>query len=139
MIWTKGAKFARVQNFRLLTTHIKMTKFVLDRLLKVYKILPKKHRGVISWPLRLIQNLEKNWPVVSNMTRIWLNLIRGLKSLQNMHFHLLLLCRVFNVWRNKVHRSCLSQHWMMMQNLKKNWLVVWKMTWGIWQISTRAI
>ena len=48
MIWTKGAKFAKVQNFRLLTTHIKMTKFVLDRLLKVYKILPKKHRGVIS-------------------------------------------------------------------------------------------
>ena len=26
-----------------------------------------------------------------------------------------------------------------MQNLKKNWLAVWKMTWGIWQIFTRAI
>ena len=26
-----------------------------------------------------------------------------------------------------------------MQNLKKNWLVVWKMTWGIWQIFTRAL
>ena len=26
-----------------------------------------------------------------------------------------------------------------MQNLKKNWLVVWKITWGIWQIFTRAL
>ena len=27
----------------------------------------------------------------------------------------------------------------VMQNLKKNWLVVWKITWGIWQIFTRAL
>ena len=26
-----------------------------------------------------------------------------------------------------------------MQNLKKQWLVVWKMTWEIWQIFTRAL
>ena len=25
------------------------------------------------------------------------------------------------------------------QNLKKNGLVVWKMTWGIWQIFTRSL
>ena len=39
----------------------------------------------------------------------------------------------------KVQRSYLSWHWRVMQNLKKNWLVVWKMTWGIWQISTRTL
>ena len=34
----------------------------------------------------------------------------------------------------------LSWHWRrVMQNLKKNWLVVWKMTWGILQIFTRAL
>ena len=27
----------------------------------------------------------------------------------------------------------------LIQNLKKNWIVVWKMTWGIWQIFTRAL
>ena len=26
-----------------------------------------------------------------------------------------------------------------MQNLKKNWLVVWKVTWGIWKVFTRAL
>ena len=27
----------------------------------------------------------------------------------------------------------------MIQNLKKNWLVVWKITWAIWQIFTRTL
>ena len=27
----------------------------------------------------------------------------------------------------------------MMRNLKRNWLAVWKLTWGIWQILTRAL
>ena len=26
-----------------------------------------------------------------------------------------------------------------MQNLKKNWLVLWKMTWGIWQFFTKTL
>ena len=29
-------------------------------------------------------------------------------------------------------------HWILIQNLKENWLVLLKMTWGIWQIFTRA-
>ena len=49
------------------------------------------------------------------------------------------MCKVFNVWPKKIQRSYLSWHWRVMRNLKKNWLVVWKITWGIWQIFTRAI
>ena len=64
---------------------------------------------------------------------------QALESLQNLHFHLLLFWKVFNIWPKKVQRSYLSWYWRVMQNLKKNWLVVWKMTWGIWQIFTRAL
>ena len=39
----------------------------------------------------------------------------------------------------KVQRSNLSWNWRGMQNLNKNWLVVWKMTWGFWKIFTRAL
>ena len=60
-------------------------------------------------------------------------------SLQSFHFHLFLLCKVFSFWPKKVQRSYLSGHWRVMQNLKKNWLMVWKMNWGIWQIFTRAL
>ena len=39
----------------------------------------------------------------------------------------------------KVQRSSLSRHWRDMQILKKNWLVVSKKNWEIWQIFTRAL
>ena len=113
-----------------------------DRLLflKVYKVSAKKiWRSYVSWYQRVVQNLKKNWFFVSKMTRIWWNLTWALASLQNLHFYLLLLCKVFNVWPKKVQRSYLSWHWRVMQNLKNNWLVIWKMTWGIWQIFTRAL
>ena len=73
------------------------------------------------------------------MARIWWNLTRALESLQNLHFHLLLLCKVFNVWPKKLQRSYLSWHWRMVQNLKRNWLVILKLAWGIWRSFTRAL
>ena len=44
------------------------------------------------------------------------------------------LTKVYNVWAKKVQRSYVWWHWRLMQNLKENWLVLSKMTWGIWQI-----
>ena len=37
-----------------------------------------------------------------------------------------------------VQRSYVWLHWILMQNLKENWLVLAKMTWGTWQIFTEA-
>ena len=70
-----------------------------------------------------MQNLKINWSFISKMTRILRKLTWALASLQNLHFHLLLLCKVFNVWPKNVQGSYLSWHWKVMQNLKKNWLV----------------
>ena len=39
----------------------------------------------------------------------------------------------------KEQRSYVWWHWIMMQSLKENWFVLSKMTWGIWEISNRAI
>ena len=109
-------------------------------LLKVYNISAKKvQRSYVSWHRRAMQNLKKNRFVVSKMTRIWWNMIRALKSLQNLHFDWSLSRKVNNFSPKKVQRSCLSWLWRVMQHLKKNWLVVWKMTRGIWQIFTRTL
>ena len=78
------------------------------------------------------QNLKKNQFFVSKMTRIWWIFVRALKSVKNFHFDWSLSCKVYNVWPNKLQRSYISWHWRVMQYLKKNWLVVWKMTRGIW-------
>ena len=59
------------------------------------------------------------------------------KNLKNLYFAELLLTKVY-VWAKKVQRSYIWWHWRMMQNLEKNWLVLPKITWAIWQIFTRA-
>ena len=141
MIWTKGAhQSEKIQTFG--CSHKISPNLYFERLLllKVYKILAKKvQRSYASWPWRLMQNSKKNWSVVSKMTRIWWSGTRSLENLKNLYFHCFLLCKVFNVWPKKVQKSCFSWRWRVMQNLKENWHVVWNMTWGIWQIFTRAL
>ena len=73
------------------------------------------------------------------MTKIWSILTWALESLKILSFDWLLLCKVYNLWHKKVQGSYLSWHWSVMQYLKKNWLVVWRMTWGIRKIFTRAL
>ena len=66
-------------------------------------------------------------------------LTRALESLKHLCFNWLLVTKIYIVWATKVQRSFLSWHWRVMQILKKNWVVVWKKTWEIWQIFTRAV
>ena len=108
---------------------------------KVYILLAKKvQRNNISWNWREIQNLEGNRLVVSKLARgIRQILTWALESLKNFHFNGLLLRKLCILWAKKVQRSYPSWHWRVMQNLKKNWLAAWKMTWGILQIFTGAL
>ena len=64
---------------------------------------------------------------------------RKFKSLRNLCFNGLLVTKVYNVSTKKVPRSYFSWNRRVMQNLKKSLLVVWKMTWEIRQIFTRAL
>ena len=96
-------------------------------------------RSYVSWQWRTIQNLKRNWLVVWKLT--WETsqiLTRALESLKHL-FNWFLVTKVYIVWATKVQRSYLSWHWRDMQILKKTWLVVWKKTWEICQIFTRAL
>ena len=108
---------------------------------KVYTVWAKKvQRSYLSWNSRGIQNLERSRQVLSKLTwGIWHILTWELESLKNFRFNGLLLSKVHIVWAKKLQRRYLSWYWRVIQNLKENWLVVWKMTWGIWQIFTRAL
>ena len=55
---------------------------------------------------------------------IWRNTWKS----QKLHFNGILLTKVYNIWAKKLLRSYVSWHCMVMQYLKKNWLVVWKTT-----------
>ena len=87
--------------------------------------------------MTMMQNLKRNWLVVSKLTwRIWRILTRALKSHKNLQLNGLFLNKVYSVWAKKVGRSYVWWHWILMQNLKENWLVLSKTTWGIRQIFT---
>ena len=58
---------------------------------------------------------------------------------ENLHFDGLLLSKAYKDLDEKVQKSYVSWHWRVMQSLKKNWLLVPKMTWWIWRILMRAV
>ena len=57
---------------------------------------------------------------------------------QNWNFDGTLSPRVENVWALNLQTSYVSWQWRMMQNLKRNWLVIWKLTCRIWRILTQT-
>ena len=87
-----------------------------------------------------MKSLKRNWLVISKLTwSISQILTQALASLKNFHFNGLLLSKVYIVWAKKVQGGYLLWHWIVMQNLKKNWLVVQKMTRNLANFHCRAL
>ena len=63
----------------------------------------------------------------------------NVRKSENWDFDGILLSKVENVRAQNLQGSFVSWPWRMIQNLKRNWLVSSKLTWGIWQILTRAL
>ena len=66
-------------------------------------------------------------------------MIRALKTLSNLHFDWSLICKVCNISPKKYSGFIFHDNWRVMRNLKRNWFVVWKMTWEIWQFFPRTL
>ena len=145
MIWTKGAhQSAKFQTFdcsRKISPNL-----YFDRLLKVYKILAKKYRGVIShdpedwckiWRktdllFQKWQEFGEIWPEHSQVSKTCTficsycakYLMFDLKKYRGVIFHDTEgWCKI---WRN-------NNLWFGIRNMA-NFL-----TWGIWQIFTKAL
>ena len=139
--WFGQKESIKVQNFRLSTGHVKFYQIcTLMGSLKYIKLQPRSTEEFYLMTLKIDVKFEEKLMFCfkndKNLVKFDLSTGTGTCnrtcSLTQLHFHLLLLCKVFNIWPKKVQRSYLSWHWKVMQNFKKNWLLVWKMTWGIW-------
>ena len=101
---------------------------------------PKKYRGV------MFHNTEE-WCNIWGGTDLCFEkwheefgeFWRETRKSQNLHFNGLLLTKLYNVWAKKLQRSHVSWHSRVMQYLKKNWLVVLKMTQGVCLIFMRPV
>ena len=92
----------------------------------------KRCRGFMS------HDTVEGWKVWRKTDSWWKNNMRNLDDFNGISllFDVLLLSIAYKV--SAKYRIILSWNWWMIQTLKKNWLFVWKMTWGIWWILTRA-
>ena len=97
---------------------------------------PFAQRSYVSWKWRMIQKL-KNWLVILKLTRENSQIVTwALKILKTLCFSWLLETKVYMVWATKVQRSYLLLK--RYANFEEK-LVVWKKTWEIWQIFSRAL
>ena len=88
-----------------------------------------------------MQNLKENWFVVYKW-REFGELWPKHSKLSKFPLWLVPLCKVYNVWPKKITEKLSFVtlfHLSFIRKLKKDWLVIWKMTWGIWQTFTRAL
>ena len=142
-IWFLLKEPITVQNFRLSTAQMKFHQictligYFCWEYIKFQ--LKKLWRSNVSWYQRVVQNLKRNLFFVSKMTIIWWILTRALKRLKNLRYDWSLLSKVYNVWPKKVLGSIFHDNEESCKMWKKNWLVIWKMTWGIWQIFIRTL
>ena len=101
----------------------------------------KKYRRVISYDTEEWCKVWRKTVAVdlkNEMTNL-VNFNASSDKSENLHFDGLLLSIVYKVSAKKVQKSYLLWHWRVIQTMKKNSLFVWKMTWEIWWILTRAV
>ena len=76
---------------------------------------------------------------LKNDLRNLVNFHASIRKSENLHFDGFLLSKAYKDLDEKVKKIYVSWHWRVMQSLKKNWLLVPKMTWGIWWTLTRWV
>ena len=100
------------------------------------------HHSSVSWDITPLYFFSWNFIYFQQKkpikVQIWWKFTWAVKSLK---FCTLMgsFCKNHKVSAKKVQKSYLSWQWRVIQNLKKNWLVVSNMTWGIWWIFTQPL
>ena len=98
-----------------------------DRLLKVYKILAEKYRGIISHdPEDWYKIWKKPWSVVSKMTRTWRNLTQALEVCKT--------CTSICSYRAKYLMFGLKKYRGVIFHDTEGWRKIWRKT-DLWIVK----
>ena len=76
---------------------------------------------------------------LKNDIRNLVNFYVSSRKSENLHFDWMLLSKAYKDLDENIQKSYVSCQWSVMQSLKKNWLLVSKMTWRIWWIFTQPL
>ena len=114
--------------------HQEVWKLYIDGffLSKAYNVSVRKfQRSYVSWHWRVLQG--KLTCGLKNGIMNLVNFHVSSRKSENLHFNQILLSKAYKDLDEKAQKSYVSWHWRVMQSLKKNWVLVPKMTWGIWK------
>ena len=100
--------------------------------------LQSLHQSSVPWDITLLYYFSWNFILFWRKELIKVPNFR-LSISPNLYLDKLLLLRVYKVSAKKVKKSYLSWHWGVMRRLKKNWLVVSSMKWGILWTFTQPL
>ena len=108
---------------------------------KTYKDSVKKvQKSHLSRRWRVMQSLRKTNLLFQIWHEEFSECLPNYSKFWQFHFGELFFPKVYKVWAKKIQRSYLSWHWTVMQNLNKSdYLVIWKMVWGIGWAFIRAL
>ena len=100
---------------------------------KTYNVSAREFRkNYVSWQWKVMPDLKENWLVTWKITQIiWLIFMRAVDILK--------ICTLRSSFCPKHTKIYVKMYRRVMQSLKKNWLLVPKMTWWIWWILARAV
>ena len=148
MMLESHEKFLKKTDFRFWKWHEKFGKISPEHL-KVSKLGIWWHHFVRSWKFMslkftgqlCVMLMKNNAKIEEELTYqfkidigIWQSLTWVLESFKNVQFKWLLLTKEYNLCAKKTQRTYVWWHWILMQSLKENWLVLSEMTWRIRQI-----
>ena len=86
----------------------------------------------VSWHWRVFQSLNDLW--LENDIKNLVNFHASSWKSEKLHFDWIRLSKEYKYLDETGQKSYVSWDWRVMQSLKKNWLLVPKMTWVIWWI-----
>ena len=106
-------------------------------LYKAYQTLDENSQKIyVSWHWGVVQSLKNNLLFAPKMTwGIWWVLMQAVASLKICTL-ICYFCWKYIAFELKKYRAVMC-HWRMMQNFRRNWLLLWKMTWEISRIFTQ--
>ena len=137
-IWFLAKKPIKVQNVRLLTAQVKIHQtcsLIGSSCWKYIKYQLKMYRGFMP------HNTEESWKKPIYCFKNEKNLVNFDLSTQKSQKFAIRSVSFMQSIQRLILKSAKELSFMTMksQNLRKNWLVVWKTTLGIWQIFIRTL
>ena len=105
-----------------LSNHLKVQKFYFDGLFlsKAYEVWAITLNSDAKFEKTLTLWFQKWHEELGELS------LKHSKS-EQLYIDGLFLSKVYNVSARKFHRNYVLRHWRVMQNLKENWLLAWKM------------